>query len=117
MRARDGKQTIVCPRCAAVSPITANHCKSCGMPFTMEGTTLEASGSSNGFCVASLVLGIIGLPAFCIVVTPVPAIIFGIIGLNQVGKGSEGSGKGMAIAGIACGAIGCLIAAHMYGIF
>ena len=45
----------------------ANNCKSCGMPFTMEGTTLEAAGTSNGFCVASLVLGIIGIPAFCAV--------------------------------------------------
>jgi hypothetical protein len=33
-----------------VSVITSNNCKSCGMPFTMEGTTLEAAGSSNGFC-------------------------------------------------------------------
>ena len=61
IRAKEGKQYIVCPRCAATSPITANNCKSCGMPFTMEGTTLEATGASNGFCVASLVLGIIGL--------------------------------------------------------
>jgi hypothetical protein len=116
-RARDGKQTIVCPRCAAISPITANNCKSCGMPFTMEGTTLEASGSSNGFCVASLVLGIISLPAFCLVIPAVLAIIFGIIGLNQVGKAGEGGGKGMAIAGIVFGAIGGLIAAHTFGLF
>ena len=40
------------------------------MPFTMEGTTLEAAGTSNGFCVASLVLGIIGLPAGCTFIIP-----------------------------------------------
>jgi hypothetical protein len=85
------------------------------MPFTMEGTTLEAAGTSNGFCVASLVLGIIGIPAFCAVLPPVLAVIFGIVGYNQVSKsGSEGSGKGMAIAGIVCGAIGCAIAAYSY---
>ncbi len=111
IRRNDGKQTIVCPRCSAASPITANKCKSCGMPFTMEGTTLEAAGSSNGFCVASLVLGIIGLPAFCTVIAPALAIIFGIIGLNQVNKsGSEGGGKGMAIAGIVCGVVGGIFA-------
>jgi DNA-directed RNA polymerase subunit RPC12/RpoP/ribosomal protein L40E len=115
IRQKDTKQIIVCPRCSAASPITANNCKSCGMPFTMEGTTLEAAGSSNGFCVASLVLGIIGLPAFCTFVTPVLAIIFGIIGFNQVGKtGSEGGGKGMAIAGIVCGVIGCILALLFY---
>jgi DNA-directed RNA polymerase subunit RPC12/RpoP len=110
LRAKDGKQTIKCPRCGGLSPITANNCKGCGMPFTMEGTTLEAAGTSNGFCVASLVLGIIGLPAACVILPSVLAIIFGVIGLNQVSKGTEGGGgRGMAIAGIVCGAIGGLI--------
>ena len=104
-------QFIICPRCAAQSAITANNCKSCGMPFTMEGTTLEASGSSNGFCVASLVLGIIGIPAYCAVFPPALAIIFGVIGFNQVVRSGEGaSGKGMAIAGITLGVIGGAIA-------
>jgi hypothetical protein len=112
IRQPGGSQGIQCPRCSSVSPITSNNCKSCGMPFTMEGTTLEASGQSNGFCVASLVLGIIGIPAGCTVITPLLAIIFGIIGLNQISKsGSESGGKGMAIAGIICGGIGCVIAA------
>src|SRR5438067_9592 len=70
LRRPDGSQSIQCPRCSAASPITANNCKSCGMPFTMEGTTLEAAGTSNGFCVASLVLGIIGIPASCTVIAP-----------------------------------------------
>jgi hypothetical protein len=112
LRSPDGAQSIQCPRCPALSPITANNCKSCGMPFTMEGTTLEASGTSNGFCVASLVLGIIGLPAACAVIPPVLAVVFGIIGYMQTTKdGMEGSGKGMAIAGIICGSIGCVLAA------
>jgi DNA-directed RNA polymerase subunit RPC12/RpoP len=115
LRQQDGKQIIRCPRCSAASPITANNCKACGMPFTMEGTTLEAAGTSNGFCVASLVLGIIGLPAMCTFITPLLAIIFGVIGYMQVTKtGSEGGGKGMAIAGMACGAVGCLLAIWWY---
>src|SRR4051812_34336601 len=84
LRSGDGKQTIQCPRCKANSAITANNCKSCGMPFTMEGTTLEAGGTSNGFCVAALVLGIIGIPTNCALIPAVLAIIFGIIGYNQV---------------------------------
>src|SRR5437764_10692208 len=111
LRSDDNRQHIMCPRCQSLSPISANNCKSCGMPFTMEGTTLEASGTSNGFCVASLVLGIIGIPAFCAVVPGILAIIFGVIGYNQVTKsGGEGGGKGMAIAGIICGVIGMGIA-------
>jgi uncharacterized C2H2 Zn-finger protein len=77
IRQKDGKQSIRCPRCAGMSAITANNCKACGMPFTMEGTTLEAAGSSNGFAVASLVLGIIGIPASCAVIPPVLAVVFG----------------------------------------
>ena len=110
LRQPGGTQNIQCPRCQSISPITANNCKACGMPFTMEGTTLEASGASNGFCVTSLVLGIIGIPAFCTVVTPILAIIFGIIGYNQASKADvPSSGKGMAIAGIILGVIGCIV--------
>jgi DNA-directed RNA polymerase subunit RPC12/RpoP len=105
-----GSQYIRCPRCGSNSPITANNCKSCGMPFTMEGTTLEAAGTSNGFCVASLVLGIIGLPAACAFIPSILAIIFGIIGYGQVSRaGESGSGRGMAIAGMICGGLGLII--------
>ena len=72
---------------------------------------LEAAGTSNGFCVASLVLGIIGLPASCVVIPSILAIIFGVVGYNQVAKmNTESSGKGMAIAGMICGGVGVLLA-------
>jgi ribosomal protein L40E len=109
IRQNDGKQIIRCARCKAASPITANNCKACGMPFTMEGTTLEAAGTSNGFAVAGLVLGIIGLPAGCTIIPPLLAIIFGWIGYAQISKsGAEGGGKGMAITGISFGVIGMM---------
>lgn len=115
LRRQDGKQVIRCPRCAGESPITANNCKACGMPFTMEGTTVEAAGASNGFCVASLVLGIIGIPAACTLILPVLAVIFGIIGFAQISRNEgEGGGRGMAIAGIVCGVIGCFFAMLYY---
>jgi uncharacterized C2H2 Zn-finger protein len=109
IRNPDGRQFIVCPRCSASTAITANNCKSCGMPFTMEGTTLEASGASNGFCVASLVLGILGIPFFCSVIPWILALVFGIVGLMQVSKSESGGGRGMAIAGIICGVVGGMI--------
>lgn len=109
-----GEKVIVCPRCLTHSPITTNNCRSCGMPFTMEGTTATASGSSNGFCVASLVLGIVGLPAFCTFILPLLAVIFGIIGLIQVNASASSTnatgGKGLGIAGIVCGGLGLLLA-------
>ncbi|HEX4342818.1 MAG TPA: DUF4190 domain-containing protein [Verrucomicrobiae bacterium] len=115
LRETGGKQLILCVRCSAASPITANNCKACGMPFTMEGTTVQAAGTSNGFSVASLVLGIIGIPTFCAIIPPVLAVIFGIVGYVQANKSeSETGGKGMAIAGIICGGIGCVMAFSRY---
>ena len=109
IRTKDGKQSIRCPRCSAISPISSNNCKSCGMPFTMEGTTVEAAGSSNGFCVASLVLGIIGLIPACGFIPAILGIVLGSIGYMQVTKNEgEGGGKGLAVAGIVCGSLGCI---------
>ncbi|MGC4032174.1 MAG: DUF4190 domain-containing protein [Tepidisphaeraceae bacterium] len=105
IRDEDGVQQIVCakPNCRRVSPITANNCKHCGMPFTMEGTSPDAAGGSGGFATASLVLGIIGIPFGCTVVVPLLAVIFGTITLT---RGKEESGRGQAIAGVICGVVG-----------
>ena len=79
------------------------------MPFTMEGTTADTTGSNNGMAVASLVLGIIGLVPCPVMIPGVLAVIFGIIAYNRSsGVEGVGSGRGMAIAGIVLGSIGCL---------
>jgi DNA-directed RNA polymerase subunit RPC12/RpoP len=112
VRQDDGSQQIRCSRCFAPSPISANNCRQCGMPFTMEGTTLEAQGSSNGYAVAALVLGIIGLPAGITIILPLLAVIFGIVGLRQLGPSSaepSTSSRAMAIAGLVCGSIGLML--------
>ena len=83
------------------------------MPFTMEGTTLEAAGSSNGMATASLVLGIVGLPAFCTVVVPLLAVVFGAVAVRQTSENRQG-GRGMAIAGIVCGSVGLLMSMMLY---
>lgn len=110
-----GTQRIRCPRCSADSPITANNCRSCGMPFTMEGATSHSSDSANGFCVAALVLGILSIPGFCTIILPALAIIFAIVGLNQIKQsGNVRGGRGMAIAGLVCGLIGAFIEASLW---
>jgi len=113
VRTSDGSQHIQCQRCQAYSPISANNCRQCGYPFTMEGTTAEVAGAANGYCVASLVLGIISIPAACTLILPALAIIFGIIGYNQAAKTGSG-GKGMAIAGMVCGGIAAVMVAFVY---
>jgi DNA-directed RNA polymerase subunit RPC12/RpoP len=106
-RRPDGSHEIICPRCASPSPVSANNCKGCGNPFTMEGTTAGDPSEGSGLATASLVLGIVSLPAFCLIVIGPLAVAFGCIALYQ-GKDQANSGKGLAIAGVITGGIGSL---------
>lgn len=66
----------------------------------------EPKKEKKGFCIASMVLGIIALICFCIWYISIPcgilAVIFGILGL-------KGVNKGMAIAGLITGGIGLVV--------
>lgn len=68
--------------------------------------TEEPKKEKKGFCIASMVLGIIALVFFCIWYISIPcailAIIFGILGLKT-------ATRGMAIAGLVTGSIGLAI--------
>ena len=62
---------------------------------------------NNGYGVAALVLGIIGMVTSCIVIGIIPCLIglvFGILGITQKNKT-----KGTAIAGTVCSGIGIFI--------
>jgi hypothetical protein len=63
---------------------------------------------SSGLSVTGMVLGIVSIPLMCFPVIPwilgALGIIFGAIGLNT----NHPSARGMAITGIACGAVGIL---------
>ena len=63
---------------------------------------------TDGFSVASLVLGILGFNVF--------AIVFGVIGLSRTSSGQY-SGRGMAIAGIILGAISTVAVIFIFVIF
>ncbi len=60
-----------------------------------------SNGGGNGFSIASLVLGILGLFRYGLLLGPL-AIIFGIIGLNR-------EGRGMALAGLILGIIDIIL--------
>ena len=64
----------------------------------------EGSDKANGMQIASLVLGIIGIPACCCY--GVPGVLFGIIGLILAIVGNKRSrNKGIGIAGLVCSII------------
>ena len=66
----------------------------------------EPKKDRKGFCIASMVLGIIALVLFCVWYLSIPcailAVIFGILGIKS-------KGKGMAIAGLVTGSIGLVV--------
>lgn len=68
--------------------------------------TEEPKKEKKGFCIASLVLGIVALVFFCLWYISIPcgilAVIFGILGIKTINKG-------MAMAGLITGAIGLVI--------
>ena len=69
--------------------------------------------STNGFAVAALVLGIIGIPAVLVLVGllfAVLALIFGLVARSQIQRsgGAQGGG-GMAMAGIVLGGVGIVL--------
>lgn len=68
---------------------------------------------------ASLALGIVGMACFVLYAVPcVLAIVFGVIGTNQVkrGDGAE-SGTGLGIAGIVLGITGLCLLVFVLAVF
>ncbi len=73
---------------------------------TKDAVKKTEENNKKGWCIASLVLGIISIVFFCLWNISIPcgvlAIIFGIAGIKS-------KSKGMAISGLITGAIGLLI--------
>lgn len=69
--------------------------------------------NAKGMSIAAMVCGIIGVifsfvPIVCFVAFPcaIAGIILAALAMKRIGTGTEGS-KGMAIAGLVCGIVGC----------
>jgi len=102
---------MYCNNCGAPNPDESAFCNKCGnrllpqqsIPQQSQGTAAPAR-KTNGLAIAALVLGIASfLPLFAI--CSIPAIIIGVIALNQIKKEPAIEGKGMAMAGLICGSI------------
>lgn len=73
------------------------------MPFSKEPTT-------SGKAIASLVLGLVSILLCMNILTGIPAIILGILGLNEINRGyGRVGGKGMAITGLITGILGSVL--------
>ena len=63
-----------------------------------------APAKTNGMSIASLVLGLVGIPLCFLFVPSLLAVIFGFVGLNQIKNDPTQTGRGLAIAGLIIGA-------------
>jgi hypothetical protein len=99
----------ITPAGAAASPSSDLPAAPPPMPIAPAATAAEGS---NGFAVASLVLGLLAVVLFFTIWIPfvlgILAIVFGAIGISRANK-MGGRQKGLAIAGIVCGAAGIVI--------
>lgn len=114
VRGPDGTTFIVCPRCEAANDIDANNCKSCGVPFTIEGTPTVRTIDTDSQAVASLVLGIVSLPLFLLVLPAILALVFGLLSLRRALSGEAASKQ--AIAGVITGLLSLIFAILRYAL-
>ena len=74
---------------------------------------------TNGFAVASMVLGIVGIVLFCLyAIPPLLATIFGGVALKQFKEHPNTfSGRGMAVAGLVLGIVGVALLVLLLAVF
>ena len=87
------------------------HAESSEIKTTPQTTVLEniplyEEVPTSGMAIASLILGIASF--FCSLLTAIPGLILGILGLKKI-KTGEKQGKGLAIAGIILNCVSIVI--------
>lgn len=107
IRLEDDSLRIVCPRCEHESPVTADTCEDCGMPFTMEG--MQPFGGGPGSSTA-LWMGVLAMfMGLCPLVGIIPGVLAILLGISSFRK----RGGSDAVAGIILGVLGCAISLVM----
>jgi uncharacterized protein DUF4190 len=79
-----------------------------GYAVPMMPMPAAGAGQSNTFGLLSMIFGIISIPLLCCLYIGLPlgiaAAVLGVVGMNKANRG-EADNKGMAIAGLVCGAV------------
>ncbi len=88
--------------CASVLTSAKNQ-----IPPVPPATGFRGEKKTSGLALASLILGLAGFLCSCL--TGLPALVCGILALNQIRKSPAMEGRGMAIAGISLGALSLVL--------
>ncbi len=103
----DHRDERPCPVCGEFVKTRAIRCRFCGESLR-ESRHARAGDESEGFAIASMVLGIISLVLFCLFPISVPlallAVLFAVIEMTKARR-EQRRRSGMAIAGLVCGVI------------
>jgi DNA-directed RNA polymerase subunit M/transcription elongation factor TFIIS len=107
-----------CPMCGEQISRSASRCPYCGESLRTRRRKRGRGSSDSSLATISLVSGIAGLVfMLCCGCISLPAsataIIVGIVALSRINAG-RADGKGLAIAGIACGAAGLLLFSALF---
>lgn len=98
-----------CPACGTLNVEGAQFCHACGGPLgeIVPGAVPEsAAPAGNGKAIAALVLGILGLGAWCLPILGAPVTIVGLV----LGcKALNSPARGMAMAGVVLCIIGLVL--------
>jgi type II secretory pathway pseudopilin PulG len=110
---------IVCPYCQSQNADGSPYCAGCGQPMgtALAGPPIYArapSGQRQGMAIASLVLGLLGLPlVFCFGIGFLAAVVGGVLGIIALSKASKEphlyGGKGLAIGGLVASGLSLLL--------
>lgn len=107
-RREDDSQFIECSRCGKESPIDADRCEQCGLPFTIDAANTDVGTAQAGQAQLAVVMSIAGL-----VLTPCSGIGF-IPGAVAVVAGAmilmsrTRIGRGQAMLGLLLGLGACI---------
>lgn len=91
---------MYCPKCGKENPDDVQLCSSCSSPLRQAAEKIIVKTSK--LAIASFILGILSFSSFWLfAITPIPALILGIISLVQIEKGGGRlTGRVFAIVGI-----------------
>ncbi|HIJ51557.1 MAG TPA: DUF4190 domain-containing protein [Planctomycetes bacterium] len=106
-----------CPKCGAKNPDGAQLCSSCSTVLPASAAQSPSVGvKTSGLAIASLVLAIL-IPFTCLI-TAIPAIILGILGLVKISKSAgQLKGIGLAVTGIVLPVVLLPLVVILMGIF